>query len=632
MPITTRAFSRLPIVLALCSALVLAGCSGQPEMPGDDSKVIDQASSEQVRDLLAQAQTSESPQRDKLYLQAARLLVQLGEDEWAENLLASIDPDVLFEDDFVAYTLLYSELAIGSDAYFLAQRILTNPRIEQQWNSLADESLRVLRERRAQLFATLGESIDSVVERIALSPRLTTEAEKLANQDAIWHSLMSISQPELQALSAGMDTARAADARNEVLKGWIDLAILSKNNASDLDRQLATIDKWIASNPRHPATLLLPSDLQLLQQLVENQPRQVALLLPLNGDYERAGRAVRDGFLAAYYEARSRGSHTPHIRIFNTNQDDFNAVYDLAVQDGAELIVGPLRPENLEQLQARPNLPVPTLALNYAEAPFATAEQLYQFSFEVEDEARQVAQRAFLEGHRYALVLAPQNKRGDRHARAFRETWEALGGTIVNQSYYADQQDYSSVVESALLVDESRERGRDLRRLLGRSVEFEAPRRRQDVDFVFMVADPAAAQLLKPTLAFHYAADLPVYSTSAVFAAYDQNRTSSDLNGIRFITLPWYFDTSSTVKQAVSEHAEPESAYVRLYAMGVDAFRLYPRLKQLEQVEGTRFYGQTGVLALTPERKVQREQIWAQVVNGQAMPLPTVVTEADVAN
>lgn len=630
--VTTRSISRF-VILTLFGAAVLAGCSGQPEVPGEDSQVINQATSEQVRDLLAQAQTSESPERDQLYLQAAHLLVELGENEWAENLLASVDPDVLFADDFVAYTALYSELAIASNAHFLAQRILTNPRIEQQWNSLSDQQVRTLRERRAELFALLGESIASVVERIALSPLVIAEEEKLANQDAIWQSLMSISQPELQALSAGMETTDSGSRnRNQVLKGWIDLAILSKNNASDLGRQLATIDKWIADNPRHPATLLLPSNLQLLQQLVENQPQQVALLLPLNGAYERAGRAVRDGFLAAYYEARKAGSHTPHIRIFDTNQDDFGAVYDLAVQDGAELIVGPLRPENLEELQTRPDLPVPTLALNYAQAPFATAKQLYQFSFEVEDEARQVARRAWLEGHRYALVLVPQNQRGERHARAFRETWEALGGTIVSQNYFADQQDYSSVVESALLVDESRERARSLRRMLGSRIEFEAPRRRQDVDFVFMVADPAAAQLLKPTLAFHYASDLPVYSTSTVFAADDNNRTSRDLNGIRFITLPWYFDSGSSVKKAVAEFAQPESAYVRLYAMGVDAFRLYPRLKQLEVVKGTRFYGQTGVLALTPERKVQREQIWAQVVDGQAMPLPTVVTEADVPN
>lgn len=618
-----------PLLLTI-ALLILSGCATGPG--SGDVQTVDPATSERVRDLLAQAQTSDSPKRDQYFLEAARTLVDLGEDDWARNLLASVDPDVLMGTEFVDYTLVYSRIAMESDAYFLAQRILTNPRVEQQWSALPTESAQVLRKRRAELFALLGESIDSVVERIALSPLLSTDEAKMANKDAIWQSLMTISESELRALADpadGSDVGRA-NIDSSILEGWIELAILSKNNALDIERQQSTINDWMERRAEHPASQSLPSDLQLLRQLVEEQPRQVALLLPLNGDYERAGRAVRDGFLAAYYHAKNRGSRTPQVRVFDTNQGDFNAVYDLAIQDGAELVIGPLRPEDLDELHLRPDLPVPTLALNYAVSPFGLPDQLYQFSFEVEDEARQVANRAWLEGHRYAMVLVPQTQRGQRHARAFTEAWEELGGTIVDQSFYADQQDYSSVVESALLVDKSKERTRNLRRLLGGEMKFEAPRRRQDVDFVFMVADPSAAQLLKPTLAFHYAGDLPVYSTSNVFSASDSRRTSRDLNGIRFITLPWYFDTNSEVKRAVDEHAEPGAAYVRLYAMGVDAYRLYPRLKQLEQVAGTRFYGQTGVLGLTPEGKIQREQVWAQIIDGSAEPLPTAVTDANV--
>ncbi|MEX1033504.1 MAG: penicillin-binding protein activator [Cellvibrionaceae bacterium] len=610
------------LLFTLLGLVILSGCGSQPRPPQDGQVAVDPVTRERVRELLALAQISDSPERDTYSLEAARLMIGVGQDDGARDLLASIDPDVLFSEDFAEYTLMYSQIALNDDAYFLAQRILTNPRIEQQWDSLPTESVRILRERRAELFALLGESINSVIERVALGPLLFGEEDHIANQDAIWQALMAIPEPELQRLS------REVDASSRILQGWYELAILSKNNESDIDRQQSMIDNWLAGRPEHPASIHLPSDLQLLKQLVAEQPRQVALLLPLNGDYERAGKAVRDGFLAAYYDAKIRGIRTPEIRIFDTNQDDFNTVYNLAVQDGAETIIGPLRPEDLDQLHLHPNLPVPTLALNYAANPFGLPDQLYQFSFEVEDEARQVATRAWLEGHRHALVLVPQTRRGERNALAFRDTWEELGGTIVNQSYYADQQDYSEVVESALLADQSKERVRTLRGLLGSDIKFEGARRRQDVDFIFLVADPSAAQLLKPTLAFHYAGNIPVYSTSGVFSSNPGNHTSRDLNGIRFITLPWYFANTSEVKRAIDQNAAPDSSYVRLYAMGVDAYRLYPRLKQLDQVEGTRFYGQTGILELRHERKLEREQIWAEIVNGEAIPLPTVVTEA----
>lgn len=616
-------FSLRIFTLVLAGLVLIAGCSSQPRQP----RTLDEAVTEQVRELLAKAQTSESPERDRLFVDAAALLTEAGETAGARNLLAPIDPDVLTTDDFIKYVLVYSQVARADDSYFLAQRILTNPRLEQQWSSLPLSSAKTLRERRADLYELLGEPINSVLERIELARLLGDEEEQQNNHDAIWRNLLAVSEAELQALTTSTDgTVRD----NAVLQGWIELAVLSLDNVVDLERQLATLENWRERHPNHPASLRLPSDLQLLQQLVAQQPRQVALLLPLNGDYERAGRTVRDGFMAAYYHAKQRGSYTPQIRIFDTNQDDINAVYDLAIEDGAEVVIGPLRPENLAELQLRPFLPVPTLALNYTASPLGMLpDQLFQFSFEVEDEARQVAQRAWLEGHRYALVLVPQTQRGERHAIAFRETWEELGGHIVRQSYYADQRDYSGVVESALLVDQSKARSRSLRQLLSSDIKFEMPRRRQDVDFVFLVADPEAAQLLKPTLAFHYAGNVPVYSTSGVVAADRNLRASRDLNGIRFVTLPWHFDTENPVKKVVDQYAQPSAAYARLYAMGVDAYRLYPRLPQLDQVPGTRFHGQTGVLSLTDERKLQREQVWAQVRNGTITALPTAVSEAE---
>lgn len=616
--------SSLRIFLLVLAGLVLiAGCSSQPKQ----ARAIDETIMEQVRDLLARAQSSESPERDRLFVEAAVLLTEAGETSGARNLLAPIDPDVLRTEDFIKYVLVYSQAAKADDSYFLAQRILTNPRLEQQWSSLPLSSAKTLRERRAELHELLGEPINSVLERIELARLLGDPEEQQRNQDALWRNLMAVSEVELQALTTSSDSAIRDNA---ILQDWVELAILSQHNVLDLERQLATLEQWISQHPQHPASQRLPSDLQLLQQLVAQQPRQVALLLPLNGDYERAGKAIRDGFMAAYYHARQRGSYTPQVRIFDTNQDDINAVYDLAIEDGAEVVIGPLRPEDLNELQLRPILPVPTLALNYTPNPLGMLpEQLFQFSFEVEDEARQVAQRAWVEGHRYALVLVPQTQRGERHAVAFREAWEALGGHIVRQSYYADQRDYSSVVESALLVNESKARSRNLRQLLSTDIKFDMPRRRQDVDFVFLVADPEPAQLLKPTLAFHYAGDVPVYSTSGVVAADRNLRASRDLNGIRFVTLPWHFDRENPLKQAVDQYAQPNAAYVRLYAMGVDAYRVYPRLPQLDQVPDTRFYGQTGVLSLTDERKLQREQVWAQVSNGRITALPTAVSEAE---
>ena len=61
-----------------------------------------------------------------------------------------------------------------------------------------------------------------------------------------------------------------------------------------------------------------------------------------------------------------------------------------------------------------------------------------------------------------------------------------------------------------------------------------------------------------------------------------------------------------------------------MYALGVDAYRLYPRLKQLHEVAESRMYGESGTLRLNAERHIERQLIWAQFRRGKATTLPMI--------
>jgi len=200
----------------------------------------------------------------------------------------------------------------------------------------------------------------------------------------------------------------------------------------------------------------------------------------------------------------------------------------------------------------------------------------------------------------------------------------------VQSSYFSDQVDYQDVVKKSLLISDSEERAKQIRQLLGGSIKFEEPRRRQDLDLIFMMARPSEAQLLKPTLNFHFASNIPVYATRHVYTGVQDSKINKDLNGIRFTTFPWWFDNNSEVKQAIMRNANPSPTYQQFYAMGVDTYRIYPRLKQLEQVTGAKFYGNTGALSMTTDRRLTREQIWVLIADSVATPLPTVVSDTYV--
>src|SRR5690625_6825906 len=82
--------------------------------------------------------------------------------------------------------------------------------------------------------------------------------------------------------------------------------------------------------------------------------------------------------------------------------------------------------------------------------------------------------------------------------------------------------------------------------------------------------------------------------------------------------MPWLFDQDSEEKQAVTEHVRAPAIYSRMHALGVDAYHLHPRLRQLEEVSQARVYGATGVLQMLPDGRIEREQVWAQFRQGLA--------------
>ncbi len=607
------------LTLTALAVLMLYGC-GSSNTVQEPQAPTEQSASVNITELLARAQVSQSPRREQLLLNAAKELSRRGDKAWARNLLDSIDPAALDASQYSEYVLEFSDIALRDGTYFLAQRILTNPRLIQQWQTLPTEQKVTLHQRRAELFMTLGEPSAAIEERLTMSPliQMDPQASEL-NNEKLWQILMTMSEPELQYR---LNQAQSDD--NSELQGWYSLALINKHNPANLEEQLQEVHRWVTLWPDHPASLNLPQDLRYLEQLVNNQPERIALLLPQQGRLAKAGNAVRDGFMAAYYVAKASGARVPEIAFFDTSDGNIVEHYNKAMSDGAELVIGPLDKDLVTRLSQEVSLPVPTLAVNYAENTTSTTTNLFQFGLLAEDEAQQVAQRAWVEGHRYAMVISSDENWATRTAETFRAAWESLGGTIIDQSTFNSSGNYSDVIQKALQVDKSQTRARDIRSWAGGSLEFE-PRRRQDADMLFMIARPSEARQIKPTLAFHYASDLPVYATHHLYDGTVDKKSDRDLDGIRFSTLPWFFEKNSTIKNKIQAYAKPTPSFERLYALGADSFQLYPRLTQLQKAPYLKLHGLTGMLTLVNNALIEREQVWAKMSAGQALALPRVV-------
>ncbi|MCU1751775.1 penicillin-binding protein activator [Pseudomonas sp. 6D_7.1_Bac1] len=595
----------LRLFSALCLAALLAACASSPSSSLGDLPRTTDASIEQ---LLEQAATSKTPEKAALLrLSAADLAYRQGNAGQSGQILQQVPMDQLKPGQQVFASTLAAELAMTRNQPKAALTALSHPSLQRLSELPVEQQVRTGTVHARALEAD-GQILAAARERIFIAPLLSGDAAS-KNHEAIWALISSLPTDQLQPITT------------DDLGGWMSLAVAVKN-ASTLEQQQAAIDNWRAQHPKHPAAIVLPLPLTKLKELASQPVSKIGLLLPQDGPLASVAKALREGFMAAHYQAQQAGQKPPAIEFYDssrlTSLDDF---YRKAQADGVQLVIGPLEKPLVKQLSARPQLPITTLALNYSEGEQGPA-QLFQFGLAAEDEAREVSRRARADGLHRAAALVPKGEWGDRVLKAFRQDWEANGGTVVGIERVDQPVALAQQIADLFQLRQSEGRAKSLQSTVGSQLAAQ-PSRRQDIEFIFLASTPQQAQQIKPTLNFQYAGDVPVYATSHVFSASGDQNQYNDMNGIRFCETPWLLDANDPLRrQVTTQWPQAAGSLGRLYAMGVDAYRLAPRLAQLKALSASSIEGQSGTLSMTSSQRIQRQLPWAQFVNGQVQRLP----------
>lgn len=430
-----------------------------------------------------------------------------------------------------------------------------------------------------------------------------------ANRMRLWQGLVN-GNPQVLRASAEL-------ALDPVVEGWLSLGSIAASTGQQGIGWYNGIVRWRESHPQHMAMSIV-DDLNLSAEEFPAYPRQIALLLPLSGRNAAVGEAIRNGFLGAYFETAGGYDDRQAIRIYDVFEEGGPvSAYETAVADGAEFVVGPILPSNVTELANNILVPVPVLTLNYIRNNTLPPPGLYQFALAPEDEAIAAAHRAIADGHTRAVALVPQNNWGKRVFDSFATAFEEAGGTVLdNRLYVTGNPDFSNTIEDLMGLSGSVRRYQRMRANLGTALQFD-PRRRQDAEFIFLAADAAAGRLLKSQLKFHYSGDLPVYSTSSIYAM--DGRSDADLNGVMFADTPWVIGPQNWIAHLPATYRKywPEQRRLaRLHAMGYDAYYLVGSLYAAHGGEMDQVDGATGRLWLDRDGKVHRYMAWAQFQGG----------------
>ncbi|HYN76659.1 MAG TPA: penicillin-binding protein activator [Lamprocystis sp. (in: g-proteobacteria)] len=318
---------------------------------------------------------------------------------------------------------------------------------------------------------------------------------------------------------------------------------------------------------------------------------KVTAILPGTGPVADVANAVREGLRAAHNADNTAAKPTLNF-IASEDPAKIAAAYGEAVKVGSTHVMGPLLKPAVDVLAAGPGLKVPTLALNQTTTPGKTTGNLYQFALAPESEGMAAANQAKAMGFTRALLLAPAGDADQRRVDGFRRQWKTLGGSLVGEATFAPT---------------ATDHEKTLNGLLGQG----------EADFLFLAADADQARRVYPAIRAAREA-LPVIATSAVYSGATDPARDKALTGLYFVDLPWVLGVGAaddplaraSLKRGPKYLATPLG--LRLYAMGIDAYRLAPRLAVLAKDPRATVPGETGTLSLDAQGRVQRELTLAQ--------------------
>ncbi|NNJ90542.1 MAG: ABC transporter substrate-binding protein [Gammaproteobacteria bacterium] len=611
----------ISLILLLLSSLLLAACtsSTSTRLAKTSSLTID-AQAEQALNLynyedyanaapLLEALASRpSPEGWEWQLRAADAHLQAGNIEQSRILLEPLLDKMMPADAMLLMRLVQADLMLQTFNPEDALKLLHNPPAAATTDNLQYRYY----ELTAEAYRLNGNLIESANTLQQLDNMLVADPElRLDNQLAILRTLATMTDTALDLLKP---------ATPGVQSGWMELARLIKLHGQDpgtIDRYIAV---WRQQFTDHPAmNELLDGYFKKLGSQYQ-KASHIAVLLPESGRYKAAAAAIKQGLTAAWFSqpAESR----PVLRFYDSsNPENAWPLYTEATQRGADFVIGPLQKSAVTQLLHAGELPVPVLALNQVTTDTVPPDNFFQYSLSPEDEARQVAEHAWINGKRMPVVLMPTSSWGNRIRDAFVKRWESLGGQITEiQSYDAKKSDFGIPIQAMLDIDQSKQRRKRLTKLLGERLEFE-PRRRNDVDFIFVAANPVKARQIRPQLQFHHAINLPIYTTSHAWQGFINFDKDRDIEGILFPDMPWLLadEGEEALSLGSFKHLtrQKRSNSFRLVAMGIDSYQLPGHLARLQNSELEAHDGKTGQLYMDQLNKLHRQLIWAQMKNSK---------------
>ena len=453
--------------------------------------------------------------------------------------------------------------------------------------------------------------------------------EKLKKQilNNTWNFFSKLSPTQLSKISV---------LENDLtLKGWIDLCYTYQRNSKKASVQRGdspeeleakntnrknqikqAILDWAAKYPHHPAQDIIAIITGEQTLAVDNvNAKKVALLLPLNGSSQIFGNTIRQGYIdaAKFYPQEPQ----QNIIVLDTTSVSMDNLIQQAQEQNVGLIVGPLLKSEVSQIkQLAPTIPV--LALNKVDDGTVSSNKMCFFALSPEDEAKDAADHIFSQNKQKPLLIVTQNDLGRRVAQSFAKQWlqisngsQAYVQFVGSLDTLRDNINHSSGISlTGSPITFNNDDGLTSMTSSGPSTGFDA---------IYVYASYDELTLIKPMLDMEAgktigngASSIALYSSSKSHVANASNDFYYDMNQTEYSDIPLIINSSERTMAMIPSSIQKDYSLIRLYAMGIDAWRVANRFNQLDSYQSNFLAGMTGKLSTSDQCEVTRALAWQQ--------------------
>lgn len=427
--------------------------------------------------------------------------------------------------------------------------------------------------------------------------------------ERLWQQLSAVTNTELANLKVG--------ASQRTL-GWLNLLEIVRTYLGSPEQLNLALATWQQRYPQLPKLAQLPDALQQQLALEPYQPKRIAVLLPLAGQFQQHAKAIQYGLLAAATQENTRQRQL----IFIDSQQALPEIQQQLSAQQIDFVIGPLLRDQVEAVNQLTDWHYPTLFLNSRDSRWQPKADRFYFALNMEDEATQMAQLFSQKNYKRPVVISARNNISQRMQQQFARQWQALGNTVPESHQFDAKEELDALITKLLETDSSRERIRLISGLIPGKVESEA-HSRQDIDAIYLLADPVQTRMFKPFVdvsVSQNAPRLPIYASSRSYSSSGDANDLRDLNGLTFTETPWLLNeqhSAAVREQYLALFSEQDETLQRLFAMGFDAYQLIGSLKQQQQLPSLSYPGFTGRLSVNKDGSINRQLSWASYRNNR---------------